>query len=61
MQKTIGKVWDPYRLVIRVLKSPFWLLKTIGDICDPQRLAIPIQKSLFWKQKPQIRAGIDRD
>ena len=35
--------------------------KTTDEGWDPQRLAIPVLKSLFCMQKPQMRAGNNRD
>ena len=59
--KTIGEVWDPWRLVILVLIDMFRMHKSPGEVWDPYRLVILIQKTLFCMQKSQMRAWSHRD
>ena len=33
--KTTNEGWDPWRLVILMLKSLFWMYKTLGEVWDP--------------------------
>ena len=35
MHKTTDEGWDPYRLVIMVIKSQFWMHKTTDEGWDP--------------------------
>ena len=50
-RNTTDEGWDPQRLVILVLKSPFCKHKTTGDGWDPQRLVNLVLKSTFCKYK----------
>ena len=61
MHKTNDEGWDPWRLVILVLFTLFWMHEMTGEVWDQQRLKILALKALFPMQKPQMRAGIHRD
>ena len=49
--KTTSEGWDPWRLVILMLRTLFCKQKITGEVCDPQRLVILVLKSLFCMHK----------
>ena len=57
MPKTTDEGWNPYRLVILVLITLFFMHKTTGEVSDPWRFVIPFQKSLFWGKNHRWRQG----
>ena len=61
MHKTTDDGWDQWRLVILVLITLFCMHDMTGEVWDPWRLVILDLMSLFRIQKPQMRAGTNRD
>ena len=61
MHKTTGEGWNQYSLFIFMLSTQLCVLKTTDEVWDPWRLVILVQNALFCMQKPQMRAGTNRD
>ena len=52
---------NQYSLFILVLSTQLCVLKTTDEVWDQYRLISEVLKSLFCVQKPQMRAGTNRD
>ena len=57
MHKITDDGREPWRLVILLLITPFWMHEMNGEVWYQLRLVILILKTLFPVQKPEMRAG----